>query len=118
MKKASLTLLLIASAFICIMIGTLIGRHTSGNLYVITENPSDKITEQVVDPVSLGKLNINTATLLQLDDLPGIGPVLAERIIAFRTENGSFSTIEDLLLVEGIGETKFNEIKDYITTGG
>lgn len=118
MKKASLTLLLIASAFICIMTGTLIGRHTTINHFYGEIRPAAVVTDENIDPSALGKVNINTATLTQLDSLPGIGPVLAQRIIDYRTEHGSFSALEDLLMVAGIGQTRFDEIKDYITTGG
>ena len=64
------------------------------------------------------KLNINTATAAQLQDLSGVGPVLAERIVAYRQENGAFTTIEQLLLVEGVGETLLENISDHITAGG
>ena len=62
-----------------------------------------------------GLVNINTASQEELDTLPGIGSVRAEAIIAYRTQNGFFMTIEDLLKVEGIGETTFNALKDLIT---
>ena len=64
------------------------------------------------------KLNINTATAAQLQNLPGVGPVLAERIVAYRQEHGPFVTTEQLLLVEGIGETLLENISDHITAGG
>lgn len=60
-------------------------------------------------------ININTASQEELDTLPGIGSVRAKAIIAYRTQNGFFMTIDDLLKVEGIGETTFNELKDFIT---
>lgn len=60
-------------------------------------------------------VNINTATLDELNSLPGIGPTLAQRIIDYRTENGNFSTIEDLMNVSGIGVSTFEDIKDLIT---
>jgi len=118
MKKAAPVLLFITTAFICIMVGTMIGRHTSGNLYNISNMPAVEITNETIAQTQPGKLNINTASLTQIDDLPGLGPVLAQRIIDYREENGPFSSLEDLLLVEGIGEFRLNEIKDYITTGG
>ena len=60
------------------------------------------------------KVNINTATQNELDGLPGIGPALAQRIIDFREENGNFKSIEDIQNVKGIGNSKFDEIKDKI----
>ena len=50
--------------------------------------------------------------------LPGIGQVLAQRIISYREEYGSFQTVEDLMNVEGIGEKRMEDILDLITTGG
>jgi competence protein ComEA len=60
-------------------------------------------------------VNINTATLDELDALPGIGPTTAQKIIDYRDENGSFLSIEDILNVSGIGPATFDEIKDLIT---
>lgn len=61
------------------------------------------------------KININTATVAELDTLPGIGPALAQRIVDYRTQNGDFKTIEDIKKVRGIGDALFNQIKDLIT---
>ena len=61
-----------------------------------------------------GPININRATASDLDSLDGIGPVIAKRIIAFRTTNGPFTAIEDLLKVSGIGEAKFAQFKEKI----
>ena len=60
-------------------------------------------------------ININTASQEELEDLPGIGEVRAKAIIAFRTQNGYFLTIEDILKVNGIGETTFTQLKPLIT---
>lgn len=60
------------------------------------------------------KININKSTKEQLEKIPGIGAVLAERIIEYRNENGNFKNIEELKQVNGIGENKFNNIKEYI----
>ena len=61
------------------------------------------------------KIDINRAETWLLEALPGIGEVLAQRIVDYRSENGPFRTIEDLLKVSGIGEATFEKIKDYIT---
>lgn len=60
------------------------------------------------------KVNINTATQTQLETLPGIGPSTAQKILAYRKEKGKFKTIEEIKEVNGIGESKFNKIKDFI----
>lgn len=60
------------------------------------------------------KVNINKATQTELETLPGIGPSIALKIINYRKENGKFKSIEDLKKVSGIGDNKFNQIKDYI----
>ena len=61
------------------------------------------------------KVNINTANQTELETLPGIGPSLAQRIIEYRNENGEFEKIEDIQNVKGIGDAKYNTIKDLIT---
>ena len=62
-------------------------------------------------------VNINTATLNELDALPGIGPTSAQRIIDYRNENGEFGSIEDIVNVPGIGPAAYDELKDLITVG-
>ena len=70
-------------------------------------------------PPTLGeespKIDLNTATLSQLDSLPGIGPVIAERILELREKSGPYKRIEDLMNIRGIGEKKFLKLKDLIT---
>ncbi|MFZ6028101.1 MAG: helix-hairpin-helix domain-containing protein [Chloroflexota bacterium] len=68
-------------------------------------------------PEASGPININTATLEELDTLPGIGPTLAERILAYRETYGLFVTIEDLINVDGIGPAVLEKLKDKITVG-
>lgn len=65
-----------------------------------------------------GLLDINTATLEQLQALPGVGPVLARRILDYREAHGAFSSVSQLTLVKGIGLSLLHQILDYITVGG
>ncbi len=62
-------------------------------------------------------VNINTASLEELDTLPGIGPVIAQRILDYRTLNGPFSQIEEIKEVSGIGDSVFEDIRGLITVG-
>ena len=64
-----------------------------------------------------GKVNINTASVEQLDTLPGVGESTAQKIIADREANGPFSSPEDLKRVSGIGDKKYAELADLITVG-
>lgn len=62
----------------------------------------------------ISKVNINNATQTELETLPGIGPSTALKIINYRKEKGKFNKIEDIKNVNGIGENKFNKIKEFI----
>jgi len=64
-----------------------------------------------------GKININLASSTELTDLPGIGSVLASRIVDHRRQHGDFLSIEDIRNVSGIGEKRFEAIQDKITVG-
>lgn len=61
------------------------------------------------------RININTATVIQLSTLPRIGEKIALRIVNFRKQNGKFKRIEELMKVKGIGEKLFVKLKDRIT---
>ncbi len=63
-----------------------------------------------------GKVNINTASKSELETLPGIGPSTADKIIAYRQKSGGFKNAKDLMNVTGIGEKKYEAMKDFITT--
>ncbi|MGZ4128822.1 MAG: helix-hairpin-helix domain-containing protein [Actinomycetota bacterium] len=62
-----------------------------------------------------GKININSAGVSDFDGLPGIGPVLAQKIVDYRQQHGPFRSIEDLMKVSGIGQAKFDSLKDLVT---
>ena len=75
---------------------------------------NDVIEEKNGIAIGGEKVNINTAKQTELETLPGIGPSTAQKIIDYRTKNGLFETIEDIQNVKGIGDGKFEEIKDNI----
>ena len=62
-----------------------------------------------------GLLDLNTATAGDLDGLPGIGPVLAQRIVDWRTEHDRFGSVDQLREVTGIGEAKFEDLREKVT---
>ena len=73
-------------------------------------------SEQVEEPLQSGQpVNINTASAETLDTLPGISPVLAQRIVDWRAQYGAFSSVEQLTDVPGIGEAKLEKIRAMIT---
>lgn len=79
------------------------------NYFAMTADTGEKRSHQ--------QININTASTEELIKLPGVGQVLARRIVDFREENGPFKKIIDLMKVKGIGEKNFQKIKDKITVG-
>ena len=85
--------------------------------YVLDDRPQE-LTAGPVDEAALAAqtaaLDLNTATEAELDDLPGLGPALAGRIIAWREEHGPFDTPEDVTQVEGIGPAIYEQIAPYI----
>jgi competence protein ComEA len=85
-------------------------------IYVPRKGESAQPTTTNVAPASSAtRVNINTATLADLDKLPKIGPATAQRIIDYRTQNGPFKKIEDLKNVSGIGDVTFEGLKDLVT---
>ncbi len=66
-------------------------------------------------PGSGAPVNLNTATMEQLDALPGVGPSTAQKIIDYREAHGGFRSVDDLKNVSGIGDVRFEALKDLVT---
>ncbi len=82
-----------------------------------TSAPSSTAAPTSQPVVVTGAININTATLEELDSLPGIGPAIGQRIIDYRTQHGPFRDIAEIQNVRGIGPATFERIKNLITVG-
>ena len=128
MKKQNITIFLIITLiFVSFTIGFFLGRnsnHETIHISALPSEPSHNISIQASNPIESTvatvsyPLELNTASLEELSSLPGIGPVLAERILRYRDVYGPFERPEELLNVEGIGSKKLEAILDYIITGG
>lgn len=115
MKKATTIMLSATAAFVLMIAGIFIGRSSAANYLSI---PKDKPVTVVAEDYNASKLDINRITYSQLLDLPDIGDTIAMRIIAYRNTHGAFTSIDQLLEVEGIGEGRLEQLKDYLTIGG
>lgn len=119
-KPGILALSLLCCLFLGLVTGFFLGRNINKFPVDISKIPdvTEGETTSEAETEGVQIININTATLDQLDTLPGIGPVLAQRIIDYREEHGDFSDVSQLTLVSGIGVDRMNKILDYITVGG
>jgi competence protein ComEA len=92
-----------------------------GELILVGVTPSPGMSPPAAPGVAAGAgtaggpINLNTATLADLDTLPGVGPVLAQRILDARTAQGGFRAVGDLRKVDGIGDARYEQLKDLVT---
>jgi competence protein ComEA len=86
-----------------------------GELILVGVTPSAPQTPPPGSTAAAGPVNLNTATLADLDTLPGVGPVLAQRILDARTAQGGFKAVGDLRKVTGIGDARYEQLKDLVT---
>lgn len=126
-NKVSVLLAVVTALFVGFTLGLFVGRNTGSGTVTLAvpaqmqTAPTTAATaaaETVPEETVSFPVNINTADADTLTALPGIGQVLAERIVAYRRQNGPFRVIEEITKVEGIGEKKAEAILELITVGG
>lgn len=115
-KWAVRALLALLIGFIGFSMGILWEGRTEAGVFTI--RTSQAYAPSVVTGQPAGLLDINKASALELADLPGIGPVLAGRIVEHRVEHGPFAAPEELISVKGVGESKLAQILPYIYVSG
>ena len=127
-RKIALVLLMLTLPFAGFCVGLFIGKQrepASVTIYT-TKTPTATVSESTATPESPpestqgaayvdGLLDINLASIEDLTTLPGIGPVLAQRIVDYREQSGRFSSVEELRNISGIGEKRLSAILEYIT---
>jgi competence protein ComEA len=148
LKKAELAVICLTLLCLCFTAGYFVGRSSGAHVVTVrTLEPAamtsassaadtsagpasepDKLAPPVTEPASSasaaspepdsGKLDLNAATAAELDTLPGIGSVIAQRIIDYREQHGGFKSTGQLKDIDGIGDKKFDAVKDMITVGG
>lgn len=111
--RERLILISITAVFIMLLIIVTVGQHNGKDRLSLSSLSHTNVSGWIYD----GKININTADAQTLMQIPGIGDALSARILAYREENGPFTTINELTNVKGIGEKTLKKIQDYITTG-
>ena len=121
MKKPLVRALLMITCLAAIFtLGFFLGRNQNRLEAVITPLAKSADADPLlsgadISPVSI---NINTASVSDLMLLPGVGEVLAQRIVDYRDSHGEFTSAADLVNVEGIGQAKLEELLDFISIGG
>jgi competence protein ComEA len=88
---------------------------TDGELIVVGVTGPPSTTGAAASGGGAGPVNLNTATPDQLQTLPGVGPVLAQRIVDYRDQHGGFRTVAELRQVTGIGDARYRDLKDRVT---
>lgn len=126
LEKSQWILMILSVLFVTFTLAFFIGRNSVSTVITTqsmaqplpvqtsTAEHDDVPAQETVQIIEHPRVDLNTATQEELEDLPGIGPKLAERIIAWREENGSFLSVEQLLDIDGIAEGKLEDMKDFV----
>lgn len=107
MKKPMFVYLSVVVLFLTIMAGVLLWRHATVG-YPLTDTPYTR---------HINKIDLNSATAEQLQLIPGVGPSLSQKIIAYRDANGPFTNVEELRNIDGIGMRTLSTFMTYTTVG-
>lgn len=144
LSRVEIISIAVTALFLAVLIGFLLGQKSVGSPILVERTDAETVTEEPVSRVldqydeetdtgvpsaepaeesaspgieSLYPIDINAASEEELKLLPGIGEVLAGRIVEYRKQHGAFSAPEEIMEVSGIGEAKFEAIRDLISTG-
>ena len=109
--KKNLSLLLGVSAAFCFLLFLLVR-------FLLFAPVGVSIHPERRAPAEDARIDLNLATVSELEQLKGIGPVTGEAIVRWREEHGAFQSVEDLLEVPGIGEKTVSAVRDYVYIGG
>ncbi len=142
LSKAEILLLALTGAFLVFLAGFYLGRNGTQEVITVQTERTPSVTAEPSEPEQSSDtengedtepaseesvetppiepsypINLNTALAEELETLPGIGEVLAGRIIAYREEVGGFRSVEEIMDVRGIGQAIFEGLEDFITVG-
>ena len=120
--KITIVFLWVVAVGLWIFVAADMKQDSSSELTVVKNSPENPDTsaprqlDPVADEVKTEKkcININNASVEELDDLPGVGPVIAQRIIEYRNNTGLFSRLSDVDQVKGIGPAKLRKMEDRL----
>lgn len=113
LRKFERVLLFLAAAAVFFAAGYFAGRGAGGDVNITVTQAAP--TEPTESENGEGLVDLNTATRWELMSLPGVGEVLADRIVEYRTTNGPFRAPEELMNIQGIGESLFDTLSGLIT---